>query len=277
MFTVFSVEYRKLKGFKRIFTFLMRDRLTEEYKEYEKLLVRQMHYISYRDKINCQVVYDRAGYEAKCLVCNDDIVFPPNSGLIRFRDNAFQKKITDNFAFEVLRTMENPHKLRIAFFDIDGSQRDFVDKLCEFTDNFIIITAEKNKYFEISEKMMEEKGVSLVLTNRIDRMKDAQLVIAPSRIMRIIDLSPKSIVLTGEKPCFDISAQCYFGYKAEVPSAYAEFMPKGMDEIYFLSCLYSKGRIRSLVKTIPKVAFNESTTCTVKSLAKYLDKLSADA
>ena len=47
-------------------------------------------------------------------------------------------------------------------------------------------------------------------------------------------------------------------------------MDEDMDEMYFASALYSKGRKYFLGEIVPKVSYNENSTCTVKSLGKYL-------
>lgn len=273
MFTVFTIEKRKPRGVARILPFLLRDKLTEEYKEKKSLVVRNLHYISRKKQVNWQAVFARAGYDSKSLVCSSEVVFPKNSGLCRFNSNSFFKVMTENFALQILKEMENPQKIKIAFLDFDGERRLFAERLCELSDNFIIITGEKRKYFNLSDKMMNERGVSLVITSRINRMNDADFVIAPSRIRKTTDLRKKSLVLTCEKPCFDVSALCYYKYRTEVPSEYKSLVPNCIDEDYFLSALYSKGRQYNLSNLIPKVAYNENSTCTVKSMAKYLDRL----
>ena len=273
MFTVFTIEKREPRGAAKFLPFLLRDKLTEEYKEEKRLLVRNLRYISRKKQVNWQAVFARAGYDSKSLVCSSEVVFPKNSGLCRFDSTVFYKAMTENFALAILKEMENPQKIKIAFFDFDGERRLFAERLCQLSDNFIIITREKGKYLNLSEKMMNELGVSLVITSRIERMNDADFVIAPSRIRKITSFRKKALVLTGERPCIDISAQCYYKYRTEAPNEYKHLIPDCIDEDYFLSALYSIGRQYNLSNLIPKVAYNENSTCTVKSMAKYLDRL----
>lgn len=272
MLTTFRIEKRNLKGLKKLVKPFIKDKLLEDYGEEKNLIIRQMVYISYNDKINWKVVKNRAGYQSKCLVCSENISFPINSRLQRFVDSTFAKIMTNNFALSLLKTMENPEKLKIVYYDIDGNNKYFLNELCKLTDNFIVVTVNKKKYKEISDKLMDEMGVSLVYTDRLSRMKDADLVIAPTQIRKILDLNCKAIVLTSERPCFDMNAQCYYGYSVEIPENLEKYRPEDMDSLYFASALFSKGRQHYMAELIPKTTYNENCTCTVKSMGKYLAK-----
>ena len=134
-----------------------------------------------------------------------------------------------------------------------------------------MVTVNKKKYKEISDKLMDEMGVSLVYTDRLSRMKDADLVIAPTQIRKILDLNSKAIVLTSERPCFDMNAQCYYGYSVEIPENLEKYRPEDMDSLYFASALFSKGRQHYMAELIPKTTYNENCTCTVKSMGSLGD------
>ena len=270
MFTTFTVEDRKLKGIKRVFSVFYKDRIIESYLDGKNLAVRKITYINYRDKINWNAVYRQAGSQARCLVCSDKIHFPENSGLRRFCDNTFVKKMTCNFGFQTLKSMNNPQNLNVGFIDADGSESEFLWKLCTLTDNLVVVTGNREKYGVLSDELMEKLGVSLVYTNRLSRIKDADLVIAPCAIKKRIDLNKKSVVLTSEKPFVDLPSLCYWSYTCTLPEEYRRLMDEDMDEMYFASALYSKGRKYFLGEIVPKVAYNENSTCTVKSLGKYL-------
>lgn len=272
MLTTFSIEERKLKGLKILAKPFIKDKLIEEYGEEKNLVIRQMFYISYSGKVNWKIVKSRAGYQSKCLVCSENISFPMDTRLQRFVDSTFAKIMTNNFALSVLKKMEYPEKLKIVYYDIDGNNKYFLQELCKLTDNFIVVTVNKKKYKEISERLMEEMGVSLVYTDRLSRMKDADLVIAPTQIRKILDLSCKSVVITSERPCFDTQSQCYYGYSVTIPEEFEKYRLEDMDSLYFASALYSKGRQHYLADIVPKTIYNENCTCTVKSMAKYLDK-----
>lgn len=272
MFTTFTVEDRKLTGIKRLFSVFYKDRIIESYLDGKKLAVRRITYVNYRDKINWDAVRKLSGVQAESMICSDKIHFPKDYGLVRFRDNTFARKMTCNFAFDTLNSMENPQKLNVAFIDADGSEREFLWKLCTLTDNLVVVTGNKEKYEILSEKMMEKQGVSLVYTNRLTRIRDADFVIAPCKIQRKIDLNKRAVVLTSEKPQVDLPAICYWNYTCTLPEEYRRLMCEDMDEMYFASALYSKGRKYFLGAMVPRVSYNENSTCTVKSLAKYLGK-----
>ena len=145
MLTTFRIEKRNLKGLKKLVKPFIKDKLLEDYGEEKNLIIRQMVYISYNDKINWKVVKNRAGYQSKCLVCSENISFPINSRLQRFVDSTFAKIMTNNFALSLLKTMENPEKLKIVYYDIDGNNKYFLNELCKLTDNFIVVTVNKKK------------------------------------------------------------------------------------------------------------------------------------
>jgi hypothetical protein len=273
MFTMFSLRDNKPTGIKRIFNIFRKDRIFEEYIDAGSLTVRSITYVNNRKQVNWDAVYSCAGYEAKSLVCSESLRFPYGTGLIRFNDNSLNERLTENFAYGVLQQMENPEKLNIVFYDVEGSHSDFIKILCKFTDNFIVATGNKERYSHIAQKLMEEQGVSLVVTNKLSRIKDSKFVIAPSKIKKSFDIGTKGIVLTSQIPTCEIKAQCYTGYKIEMPQKYKVLLKDDIDEMYLLSCLYSRGRQHSLGSIIPKVAYNSYETCTVKSLAKYLNKV----
>lgn len=273
MFTMFTVEDKKLTGIKRLFSIFYKDRIIESYLDGKKLAVRRITYINYRDRINWDAVRKLAGVQAGSLICSEKINFPKDSGLRRFCDNTFVKKMTCNFAYHTLNSMENPQKLNVAFVDADGSESEFLWKLCTLTDNLVAVTGNKEKYEILSEKMMEKQGVSLVYTNRLTRIRDADFVIAPCKIQKRIDLNKRAVILTSEKPQVEIPAICYWNYTCTLPEEYRRLMCEDMDEMYFASALYSKGRKYFLGSMVPRVSYNENSTCTVKSLGKYLDNL----
>ena len=273
MFTMFTVEDKKLTGIKKLFSIFYKDRIIESYLDGKKLAVRRITYVNYRDKINWDAVRKLAGVQAGSLICSEKINFPKDSGLRRFCDNTFAKKMTCNFAYHTLNSMENPQKLNVAFVDADGSESEFLWKLCTLTDNLVVVTGNKEKYEILSEKMMEKQGVSLVYTNRLTRINDVDFVIAPCKIQKRIDLNKRAVVLTSEKPQVEIPAICYWNYTCTLPEEYRRLMCEDMDEMYFASALYSKGRKYFLGSMVPRVSYNENSTCTVKSLGKYLDNL----
>lgn len=272
MFTTFSVIRPQLGGIKGLFSFLLGDKILEDYLELEDITVRRITYVSRRNSINWDNVYTRAGYEAKCLVCDDSIRLPPESGLIRFRDKSLEKRMTENFAYSVLCEMGNPQNISVAFFDADGSRSDFAESLSQITDNFIVVTGDKNRYAQISRRLMEEQGISLVITNKLRRMEDSRLIIAPSKIRRELKIGSKAVVLTGDAPCCNMNGQCYFNFRIDLPDRYKNLVTGEIDPMYLASSLYSRGRQYNLGSIVPYVAYNSGATCTVKSLAKYLDK-----
>ena len=274
MFTTFVVEEKEHRGIWKILPFLKKDKLIESYREYKNMTMRELRYISYNNnKIDWQIVYQRAGYQAKCLVCSEKAALPESLGLKRFSDIVFYKKMAENFAFNVLMNMDNPAGINIVYFDMDVKECAFAEKLCTLTDNFTIITVSKDKYLKTEESVMDKMGASLVFSGNLSAMKKADLIIAPTPIRKILDLSNRTVVITSQRPVFDISAQCYYDYDISLPEEYKEFLIEDITETYFASALYQKGRQYSLGQIVPKIAFNENSTCTVKSLAKYLDKL----
>ncbi|MBQ9673002.1 MAG: hypothetical protein IJV39_03835 [Ruminococcus sp.] len=273
MFTTFDIEKFNPTGLKKLFAFIMKDKVSEDYIQVQNLLVHRIIYISCHSKINWDAVYTRAGYEAKCLVCNENIRFPYGMGMLRFSDNSFSKRMAENFAFSVLKAMPCPQKVKIAFYDVDGSEWGFVENLCRLTDNFIVVTANKEKYANVANLLMEDEGVSLVITNRLSRMKDCDLIIAPSRLNQKFDISSRAVIFTAEVPKCDVQAQCYYDYKVTLPNEYAPLTSAFVDELYIGSALYTIGKQYNLGGVVPTVAFNTTTTVTVKSMAKYLNKL----
>jgi hypothetical protein len=273
MFTTFFISKQQPKGVWKLINIFRKDKITEEYIDTGSLTVRKITYISHHKEINWDFVHRQAGYEAKSLVAGNDVRFPYGTGLIKFYDKGFMERMTENFAYGVLKEMENPEKLNIAFYDIDGSHSDFVEVLCQFAHELVVATGNKEKYGIVAEKLMVEKGVSLIITNRLSRLRNCTFVIAPSKIKKAIELNTKGVVLTSQPPCCDIKSRCYTGYQINLPEKYRRILNDGMEEMYLASCLYSKGRQHNLGSIIPNVAYNNSSTCTIKSLAKYLDKV----
>ncbi len=273
MLTTFALEQYRFMGIKRLLLPFVRDKVTEDYVQINELEIRRLKYISYHKKINWDTVYTHAGYEAKSLVCDGDIHFPYGMGLLRYSSRRFYARMAENFALCVLREMEHPEGVRIAFYDLDCSSWEFLTKLCELTDNFIAVTADKEKYSKVSDLLLNDCGVSMVLTGNLNRMKDRDLIIAPSRLTKSFETGARTVILTCDVPKCELNAQIYSDYKITLPPIYRPIAEDFSDEMYLASALYTAGKQYSLGGVVPTVAFNPYGTVTVKSLAKYLDNL----
>lgn len=273
MFTIFTLRKYNHTGLGKIFNLFRKDKITEVYREVQNLTVRNITYINHKKWVNWEAVFQRAGYESKCLVCSEDVRLPHGTGLKRFYDNSFNMRMAENFASAVIKNIESPEKLNIALLDYDGSRGEFAEYLSKYTENFIVVTADKRKYADVCKKLMEEQGISLVLTNRLSRLEKCDLVICPSKIKKPFSISKNSVVITGEKPACNVDALCYTDYKVTLPYEYRDILTDDIDEVYLAGCLYSRGRQYVLGNLLPTVAYNNGTTATVATLAKYLSKM----
>ncbi len=273
MLTSLSVKFpEKGKGLKKLINNLRKDKVSVEVKRARGVSIRQITYTSYSGKIRLDKADSVIGAQRSRLLCSEKLRFPENSGYGRFYSTDFSARLCTNMALSILREYENPEKLKIGVYDLDGDSHDFLFHILGLCSDVTVVTENSESYRYELDRTMDELGASAVITKCAQDLSECNLIVAPTPIEETIPLKDSAIVLTVERPKIQINGFVYYKYYLKMPNGFDLLKPQECDEEYFCSALYTLASQYELGSIIPTLCRNNQTTQTVKSLCAELDR-----
>ena len=273
LITTLTVEEKQGKNAAARFWNLIRgDSLKTEIFEINETIIREITYKKRRKSINPEKISAAAGNQREYIVCSEGIFKNGEAGLYRFYAPRFEGRMCSNFALECVRQMKTADRsLKIGVLDNFCSCTDIVRNLLRFSDNVTVVSSTPDEYGYVADEILSDCGASFLLTVDPSALGDCRLLIAPERIKLPLSLSSRTLVLTVAPPVHPIGGQVYWKYSIELPLEAEALRPKGIDEVYFASALYTKARCHSLGTLIPTLVSNLSSAHTPQSAALAME------
>ncbi len=173
-------------------------------------------------------------YVGKCasrLIVNCEIDIPRDMNIGVYKSEKLYDKVMKNTFLDIIKNnTDKRNLLNISILDKQGIYTDFTEKLSLFSSSITIATEDKEKYYDVCERIRENTGMCLVLTNDFAD-KDIKIN-ADTNIMTIRTKDELINVTSGD----DFS----------VPSIYEGLLPDGVSEYDFYSALYELCGVFSL-------------------------------
>ena len=241
--------------------------LTANIRKQNKISVLYLHYRSYRGGIRFKKIYDYAIGVPKTILCSQEISLD-NTPFRRFDNKDYPIILMQNFVSGVLAGLsDHDSKLRIGYLDPMAEHPLFVEKLLAFTSEITVVSDMPRFYERESERLMDSIGVPVVVSNSREKLSGCDLVICPDTITTHIPTSDSTIIFTCSKPTVTLNGTVIYNYHPEFPFRYQRLLPSDMDEVYFLSALYSLCGADELASLKPRKCSSEDTMYTDQQLS----------
>lgn len=244
------------------------DKIVTEINNVGGVALRDVTYIKRRDKINFEKLASALG-ESQNILCKESTVLP--EGFSRFENREFKSLLSINLGVFILSELKKAGEdVSVGFYDRDGLYSEHIRRLSRFNNNLTAVTDNLELYDEISDKIMNDSGAVISVTDNRLRLTDCRLVIAPEGVSEPLMTLGNTVVLSAKKPEVSLSGVCYYDYSLRVPDSFAELKPPRFSAEYFSGALYSLGRQYELGSVVPVSCSNSVFSQTPASLVKYL-------
>lgn len=241
MMTALQIEEHN-KGFLR---FLRRNRIRVEHRYCDAATLKCVTYEHYRGKVNWTSIDRFVKAQRNRVLCVPDMEIAPKSGYKRFVSSDLGRRMCENAALYLLRTVSDRH-IKAVLVDDSGDCVGFCDYLAEYCDPVYVLSTATQIYLAQAEYLLSEKGAALKLCQEKNCLKDADVIIAPGRLVDVLPCSVNALILTGEAPAIPQKAVTISEYFFDLPQKYREICPDFLDEMYFASALYTMAGAREL-------------------------------
>ncbi len=191
------------------------------------------------------------GILKKDIILNENISLPENSDITLFTHDIFPRLLLINSATNyILKHKSDFISKSLTVFDEKGIYPNHIEKLLPCFANIKIVTYKTEIYDNLSQKLMENYGLSLIVTSVESYDSD---VIISHRCHAPIYY--KGTVFTNERKAL-INGKVFTGWDIKLPTEYENLNTCNIDPVIFASALYEKCGCSDLAA----LSYNELTT-----------------
>jgi len=265
MLTFLTIENKEPKGL-----LPLRYKIISELKSAGGVDVKHIRYIRKRGRVRWDKIEKIAGDEKSRLLVSENTELPKESNLMRFDCTALKSRLCINFAAEVLKSLKNKAKVKVAVFDPEASIVDAMDMLLKFTESINVVTRMTGIYSAQAERILNESGAVLSVSKRLKSLEGAELLIVPNKLGVMLPVKKSAVILTVMPPSVSQRCGVYYKYYFSLCDELLRLLPQGFDAECLASALYTLcGRI-DLGATVPQAVKGEGMAHTLVSMSKYL-------
>ncbi len=240
---------------------------TVEFYEGEKSLTKRLRRLFVREKITVERVNlpeNEYFYKLKVPVhkgrmpaeglkkisrsLSDGLIFPKDLknefGIKAYTSAYFKDMLVFNSAVSLIeKSISNPVDTVITLIDKKGFLNTEINRLVPFTGELKIITDNIRAYEGTTRRIMEEYGLSIMVSDRLSSIPEKGIII--SRHSDVIPVYFKGLLITGEKRLLPF-ARVLTGEGIKSRGDYSSLCPEGIDMTDFLSALCEVCFVREL-------------------------------
>ncbi len=225
--------------------------LNARIKKQSKISVLQLRYKKYRGRIRFKKIYPYTIGCSKTILCSKDTDLS-DTPFERFESNELTQKLMTNYVCGLLEHInESSGEIRTAYYDPDGEHPMIAQELLRHVPELTVVTNTPRFYEREADRLMDEYGMSLIVSNTIDALTDCQLLVSSTAVDITLPLPLDAVVFAPEPPSVSLRNTVIHSYEVVVPYKYRRLKPDGMDDIYFLSALYSLCGVKEAEDIIP--------------------------
>lgn len=191
----------------------------------------------YRGKIPWREIAEAAGSMKSKMLIPSDISVDLLSGIKEYEPTVFPLRILMNSALKSLRLMRlDPTRVYVTVVDENAFLTQKVYELAFFASTIHVITKCVFEYECLAEKMMEDFGVSLIISVRMEDSVLSSTVIISDR-SATIPLVFGGLLFTNEKRRL-MNSTVLIGEGLTLPEKYNSLLSDGIDKLSFASALF---------------------------------------
>lgn len=269
MMTALNIEDYTRGGMGGVLNLFKHNRLRVEHLYCDSAALKSICYEHYRGHVGWASVDRFVKAQRNRVLCPPSLDLPTESGYKRFVSYELSRRMCENAALYLLRSIDCPG-LKVALVDDSGESVGLCAYLVDCADPIYIVTEATEIYLAQAERLLSEKGAALRVSKGSGCLRDADLIIAPGRIERDFDCSPAAMLLTGEQPAVPQNAPAVYEYTFTLPQKYLDIMPGYLEPMYFASALYTMAGAHELDAELFTRCGDGSVIHTRKSLLEQL-------
>lgn len=271
MIAALNIESYIRRGPARLLSLLCHNRIRVEHLYCDAAAVKSLSYEWRRGKVNWQAIDRFVRSHRAELLCSEDVPLPEALGYRRFSSPALSRRMCENAAIYLLDTIADA-KVRVALVDDSGDSLPLCSYLCDYCDPLYVVSGNTAVYAAEADRLLSEKGASIVCSRSDRLLREADLVIAPGRIERDLGCSGMAVILSGERPTVPQNSPVVYDYYIDLPEKYRSIRPDYLDEMYFASALYELAGAHELGSYIFRRCGDGRVIHTRNSLLEQLKK-----
>ena len=245
MLTALNIEDHTRKGIGRLLNAFRQNRLRVEHLFCDTAALKSLSYELYRGRVGWACIDRFVKSERERLLCSDKLTLPEDSGFIRFESCALSRRMCENAALLLLRNIGR-RDIKVVLADYDGASVELCESLTDFADPVYVVTEATDLYLDQAEYLLSEKGAALMVSRSSGCMRDADLIIAPSRITAELECPADCVILSAQPPETRQNSPVVYDWFFELSGKYRDIKPPYLDDMYFASALYELAGISEL-------------------------------
>lgn len=272
MLTALTIKTEKSnKWYKKIINRIKGNSVDTKLRSARGVTLRHITYTSRNGKVDWGRLNVMIGNQRNHLLCSEQIILPGEIGFRRFQNNEFKIRLASNLAIYILSKLED-NNIKTGLYDVKGEHAEILPYVIKYTANPVVITDNPAGYECVIDRIYEETGATVQLTNNRINLMDCPMIIAPEQICENLPLSGDTIVLCSTSPAVCLPGMVYYNYHFRMPNQFAEIKPEELNEEYFCGALYTKADQFELGSIVPTFCSNPNSTQTRASILDYLQK-----
>ena len=271
MITAFHIVDNTAAGPRAILNLVRHNRIRVEHLYCDTAAMKTITYERRRGRVNWTSVDRFISGDRGRLLCREGTELPAERGYRRFSSDELSLRLCENAALYLMRQIKEPH-LRVVLIDDTGDHAGLCAYLSEDTDRLTVVTRDPKLYLRESDRLMEERGAVLNISQSITPFKSADLIIAPARLTRDIGCGEDAVVLSSAAPTVAQNAPVLRDYWFDLPEKYRALKPDWLDDMYYASALYTLGGAHELGSAVFRRCSDGVCIHTRMSLTELLRK-----
>lgn len=276
MLTALTIEKAKAeKWYLKILNKIRGNSICTVIRSARGVAVRDVKYICRNGSVNWYELDREIGIQRNHLLCSENIVFPDNMGFKRFENTEFKIRLTCNLALYILSKLKGEiPDLKVGIFDCGVNCVNLLNEITKYCSDISVVSSNPDEYEKTAEKITEETGIGIYLTDKTSVLEKCAFIIAPGQIRENLPVSGGAVILTSFPPTVCVPGLVYFYYHFRMPNMFDKIKPKSLSCEYFAGALYTNGRQYELGSIVPTTCANFSSSQTPRSICEYLVRTS---
>ena len=276
--TLSIIDADRVNIVKRIFRRILPNPPKVEKVYVEGITLKKITYKKRNDKIAWKKIANIVKEDSKYVLCSENVRVPITYGIQRFASNKLSRRLCENAAISVIENINvKPSDIAISLYDPRAAYSDLLDILLQYSAQIRVVSNNINFYEEESARLMEEYGVTVLITDNILSLDNSDIMIAPDKIRINLGLSKNTFVFTAEEPGVDLGCNIISKYRINTPIKYKSLIPDYIEDEYLLSYLYSELKIYELGSLVPVYCVLGRSIKTVDKIAEELENMVENA
>lgn len=222
--------------------------------KYLKLDMLHIKYIKKSGTVKFSKIKRAVQADFSEILCAKKERLPKKLGFKRFESSEYSRQLCVNSAEEYIRRLNRePSDLRISLYDPSGKFGGAAERLIKYTSTLKVATNAVRFYEAENERLMCEYGAAILIRDDIDELLPCDVLVAPQTITVPLSLSGTTAVFTGSRPRAPVGGIVYYSFEVPLPICFEGIKPAELSDTYFLSAMYTLGKMRWLGNIVPKI------------------------